>query len=177
MKLEVRRTFTWVEEQEIKAWIRHTMPLRRVAGAAVVTNPCAGRYAEDLSEAIKASVDTPTASSIMPLCMLYTITHLASLSAEAAITADTGNNAEVYRLNSGMLAEGRDADVIIDACAGEPHNDAREAIASGDVPAIAGIISDGIPRFIGGSRNSAAAIWSAHVAQCRFPAAFDAASH
>lgn len=57
MKLEVRRTFTWVDEQEVEAGIRHTMPLRRVAVAAVVTNPYAGRYAEDLNEAIEASVD------------------------------------------------------------------------------------------------------------------------
>lgn len=127
------------------------------------------------------ATDTPTGSGIMPLGMLYTITHLASLgglSPEAAIAAATGNNAKVYRLNSGMLAEGRDADVvIIDACAGGAHDDALEAIASGDVPAIAGVISDGIPRFIGRSRNTPAAIRSAHVAQCRLPATFDAASH
>ena len=49
----------------------------------------------------------------MPLGMLYTISHLASLGGmppEQAIAAATGNNARVYRLNSGSC--GRDATPI-----------------------------------------------------------------
>ena len=49
----------------------------------------------------------------MPLGMMYTITHLASLTdmpVEHAIAAATGNKAKVYNLNSGFLAEGKDAD-------------------------------------------------------------------
>ena len=45
----------------------------------------------------------------MPLGMLYTISHLASLTdipSSWAIAAATGNNARVYRLNSGFLAPG-----------------------------------------------------------------------
>ena len=52
------------------------------------------------------ATDTPTGSGIMPLGMLYTISHLASLTdmpVEWAIAAATGNNARVYRLNSGFL--------------------------------------------------------------------------
>jgi enamidase len=68
------------------------------------------------------ATDTPTGSGIMPLGMMYTITHLASLTdmpVEWAIAAATGNNARVYRRNSGFLAAGKDADVvIIDACVG-----------------------------------------------------------
>src|SRR5690606_16379304 len=74
------------------------------------------------------ATDTPTGSGIMPLGMLYTITHLASLSdmpAEMAIAAATGNNARVYKRNSGFIAEGKDADiVIIDSCVGGSKNDA-----------------------------------------------------
>ncbi len=56
------------------------------------------------------ATDTPTGSGIMPLGMMYTITHLASLTdmpVETAIAAATGNNARVYRLNSGFLKAGQ----------------------------------------------------------------------
>src|SRR5205085_6364349 len=48
--------------------------------------------------------DTPTGSGIMPLGMLYTIAHLASLTdmpAEHFVCAATGSNARVYDLDSG----------------------------------------------------------------------------
>jgi imidazolonepropionase-like amidohydrolase len=68
------------------------------------------------------ATDTPTGNGIMPLGMLYTISHFASLGRaepEIAIAAATGNNARVYRLNSGILLPGRHANVVvIDACAG-----------------------------------------------------------
>ena len=61
----------------------------------------------------------------MPLGMLYTISHLASLGKivpEVAVAAATGNNARVYRLNSGMIAQGRDADIVlVDSCMGGPR--------------------------------------------------------
>ena len=60
------------------------------------------------------ATDTPTGSGMMPLGMLYTIAHLASLTdmpPNGAIAAATGNNAGVYRLNTGYLRPGRDADV------------------------------------------------------------------
>jgi len=50
--------------------------------------------------------DTPTGSGIMPLGMLYTIAHLASLAdvaPELAIAAATGSNARIYGLESGVL--------------------------------------------------------------------------
>jgi enamidase len=56
-------------------------------------------------ERLLIATDTPTGSGIMPLGMFYTISHLASLGhmpPEQAIAAATGNNATVYRLNSGF---------------------------------------------------------------------------
>src|SRR5215831_8413304 len=50
------------------------------------------------------ATDTPTGSGVMPLGMLYTIAHLASLGGvapELAIAAATGSNARAYRLNCG----------------------------------------------------------------------------
>ena len=64
----------------------------------------------------------------MPLGMMYTITHLASLTdmpVETAIAAATGNNAEVYRPQlAASCRPGKDADVVmLDACVGGSKND------------------------------------------------------
>lgn len=104
------------------------------------------------------ATDTPTGSGIMPLGMMYTITHLASLAdipVEWAIAAATGNNARTYRLNSGFIAPGRDADiVVIDACLGGSKDNALSALANGDIAAVSALVTDGVPRFVGRSRNT-----------------------
>ena len=77
---------------------------------------------------------------IMPLGMMYTITHLASLTGmpvEWAIAAATGNNATVYRRNSGFLRAGKDADVvIIDSCVGGSKHDPLDSLRNGDIAAV-----------------------------------------
>lgn len=132
-------------------------------------------------ERLLIATDTPTGSGIMPLGMLYTISHLASLTripAEWAIAAATGNNADVYRLNSGYLRAGRDADVVvIDACAGGSTETALDALRNGDIAAVAAVVSDGVPRFVGRSRNTPAAIRDVRVAQNRLPRDFSGAAH
>lgn len=132
-------------------------------------------------ERLLIATDTPTGSGIMPLGMLYTISHLASLGGmppEQAIAAATGNNARVYRLNSGLLGVGRDADVVlIDACAGGSQGDALSALRNGDIPAVAAVFSDGIPRFVGRSRNTPAAIRTARVAECKLMQDFSSRAH
>ena len=125
------------------------------------------------------ATDTPTGSGIMPLGMMYTITHLASLSdmpVEWAIAAATGNNARVYGLNSGFLQAGRDADVVLlDACQGGSKTTALDALRNGDIAAVAAVITDGTPRFIGRSRNTPAPIKKVRVAACRLPRDFSGA--
>ncbi|TCT06151.1 amidohydrolase family protein [Aquabacter spiritensis] len=132
-------------------------------------------------ERLLIATDTPTGSGIMPLGMFYTISHLASLGGmppERAIAAATGNNAEVYRLNSGRLEEGRDADVVlIDACAGGSKTDALSALVNGDVPAVGAVVTAGIPRFVGRSRNTPAAMKPVRVAHCTLPFDFSGAAH
>jgi enamidase len=132
-------------------------------------------------ERLLIATDTPTGSGIMPLGMLYTISHLASLGGmppEQAIAAATGNNARVYRLNSGIVGVGRDADVVlIDACAGGSQPDASSALRNGDVPAVAAVFTDGVPRFVGRSRNTPAAIRNVRVAHCALPRDFSGAAH
>lgn len=128
------------------------------------------------------ATDTPTGSGIMPLGMMYTITHLASLGSkmpvEKAIAAATGNNARVYKRNSGFIAPGKDADiVIIDACVGGSKNDALSSIENGDIAAVAAVITDGIPRFVGRSRNTPASMKTVRVIQNNLPQDFSGAAH
>jgi enamidase len=127
------------------------------------------------------ATDTPTGSGIMPLGMMYTISHLASLGnmpPEMAIAAATGNNARVYRRNSGFLQVGKDADVVlIDACVGGSKNDALSALENGDIAAVAAVITDGIPRFVGRSRNTPAPMKSIRIAQNRVPQDFGGSAH
>ncbi len=52
MQLPVKRWFTFVDETEDPSG---NDPLRKVAVVAVVANPCAGRYVEDLKPMIEAS--------------------------------------------------------------------------------------------------------------------------
>lgn len=127
------------------------------------------------------ATDTPTGSGIMPLGMMYTITHLASLAdlpVEWAIAAATGNNARTYRLNSGFIAPGRDADiVIIDACLGGSKNDALSALSNGDVAAVSALVTDGVPRFVGRSRNTPEGIRKVRVVRNSVPQDFSGAAH
>ena len=127
------------------------------------------------------ATDTPTGSGIMPLGMLYTITHLCSLmnmSVESAIAAATGNNATVYGINSGFLKPGKEADVVIlDACVGGSKDNATDAIRNGDIPAVAAVVTAGIPRFVGKSRNTPAPMKSVRVIQNTGPQDFTGSAH
>ena len=128
------------------------------------------------------ATDTPTGSGIMPLGMLYTISHLASLgrpmAPEMAIAAATGNNARVYQRNAGFIAAGKDADIVlIDACVGGSRNDALSSLSNGDIPAVAAVVTDGVPRFVGRSRNTPASIKTVRVATNRLPHDFSGAGH
>lgn len=122
-------------------------------------------------ERLLIATDTPTGSGIMPLGMFYTISHLVSLGGmapEIAVAAATGNNARIFRLNSGVLAAGRDADVVlIDACDGGSQTDALSGLRNGDIPAVGAVITDGVPRFVGRSRNTPATTRKVRVAQSR----------
>jgi enamidase len=127
------------------------------------------------------ATDTPTGSGIMPLGMLYTIAHIASLTdiaPEQAICAATGSNARVYRLNSGILSPGKDADVVlIDAPDGGTQTTALAAIKHGDIAAVGAVVSGGVPRFVGRSRNTPATTAKVRVAVCNIPQDFSGAGH
>ncbi len=125
----------------------------------------------DQFDRLLIATDTPTGSGIMPLGMMYTITHLASLTdmpVEHAIAAATGNNARVYNLNAGFIAEGKDADVLVlDACVGGTKTEALDGLTNGDIVAVCAVVTDGIPRFVGRSRNTPAGNRKVRVAESR----------
>ena len=135
----------------------------------------------DVFERVLIATDTPTGSGVMPLGMLYTIAHLASLGhvePERAIAAATGNNARIYGLNSGRVAPGSDADlVLLDAPDGGSKSDALDAIQNGDIAAVGAVVTGGEPHFVGRSRNSPATMRNVRVAVCRVPMSYAAASH
>src|SRR6201991_2035456 len=117
------------------------------------------------------ATDTPTGSGIMPLGILYTMAHLASLTTmtpEQAICAASGNNARVYRLDSGLLKAGHAADIVLlDAPDGGTQDNALDAIRHGDIAAIGAVVTAGVPRFVGRSRNTPATTRTARVAVSR----------
>jgi enamidase len=127
------------------------------------------------------ATDTPTGSGVMPLGMLYTIAHCASLTElapEHFICAASGSNARVYGLDSGFLCPGQAADIVlIDAPDGGTQKTALAAIKHGDIAAIGGVITAGIPRFIGRSRNTPATMRTARVVKSCVPQDFASAAH
>jgi enamidase len=127
------------------------------------------------------ATDTPTGSGIMPLGMLYTIAHLSSLTdmpPEQFICAATGNNAKVYGLDSGFVSVGKAADIVlIDAPDGGTQDNALAAIKHGDIAAIGAVITAGIPRFVGRSRNTPATTRKAQVVRSRVMQDFTATTH
>jgi enamidase len=69
----------------------------------------------------------------------------------------------VYRLNRGLVAEGREADLVIcDAPIGSVAGDALAALAAGDLPGISMVLIDG-KITIGRSRNTPPAARAAEV--------------
>jgi enamidase len=112
-----------------------------------------------LARVVLAS-DTPTGTGVMPLGVLKTIceiSSLAGLAPETAVALATGNNADVWNLDTGRIAVGRPADlVVLDAPWGSAAADALGAIAIGDIPGISAVIVDGQVRTLR-SRNTPAA--------------------
>ena len=56
MNIKLRRSYAITEERHEEAGRAAVRPLRRVAAIAVVENPCAGHYVDDLKPMIEASV-------------------------------------------------------------------------------------------------------------------------
>ncbi|MGH6671648.1 MAG: amidohydrolase family protein [Xanthobacteraceae bacterium] len=152
------------------------------AGNLRTTLLCARLAAQhDAFDRFIIGTDTPTGSGIMPLGMLYTIAHCASLTdmpAEHFVCAATGSNARVYELDSGLLAPGHAADIVlIDAPDGGTQETALAAIKHGDIAAIGAVVTAGVPRLVGRSRNTPPTTRKARVARSTVMQDFSAAPH
>jgi enamidase len=127
------------------------------------------------------ATDTPTGTGVIPLGMLYTIAHCASLTdmpPEKFVCAASGNNARVYGLDSGFLTAGKAADIVlIDAPDGGTQETALGAIKNGDIAAVGAVITAGVPRFVGRSRNTPPTTRKARVVRSAVPQDFSAAGH
>lgn len=101
--------------------------------------------------------DAPSGSGIIPLGILRTISQIAALSgipAQEAIAMATGNTARTFGLNTGLIAEGKEADlVMMDAPLGSVGATALAAINAGDLPGIALVMIDGAVK-VTKSRNT-----------------------
>ena len=101
--------------------------------------------------------DSPAGSGVQPLGMLRATSWVAALGGvdpASAVAAATGNVAALHGLNTGVIAPGREADLLVmDAPLGSQADDALGAFAIGDTPAVVSAIIDGKPRFTK-SRNT-----------------------
>lgn len=95
--------------------------------------------------------DAPSGTGIIPLGIIRNICQVSSISGvapEMAICMATGNTAKVYDLNTGTIAVGKEADIVImDAPLGSVGGNALEAIAAGDIPGISAVLIDGRVAF------------------------------
>jgi enamidase len=116
--------------------------------------------------------DAPSGTGVIPLGVLRTLSLLAGLGGldpAEAVACATGNTARVFKLDVGVIAEGRPADLVIcDAPVGSIAADALEALAAGDLPGISMVLIDGTP-VIGRSRNTPPAGRAAEVVTGRGP--------
>jgi len=91
--------------------------------------------------------DAPSGTGVVPLGILRVMNLLASLTPirpEEAVCMATGNTARVHKLNRGIIAEGREADLVVtDAPMGSVGDDALAAIEAGDTPAVSMVMVDG----------------------------------
>jgi enamidase len=101
--------------------------------------------------------DSPAGSGVQPLGMLRTMSWAAALGGldpAEAVAAATGNVATLHDLNVGIIAVGREADLlVVDAPLGSQAKDALGALVVGDTLAVASAVIDGKARFTK-SRNT-----------------------
>ncbi len=99
--------------------------------------------------------DMPSGTGVLPLGIIRTISFIAStagIPAEISVCAATGNTARIFGLMEGIIREGKPADIIVlDTPYGSSASNALEAFYIGDIPGIAMVMIDGVPR-IGRSR-------------------------
>jgi enamidase len=126
-------------------------------------NPRTGLYAmrtmRELGKDAQLTIgtDAPAGSGVQPLGMLRMVSLLASLGevpAEQVWAWASGNVARVRRLDTGRIAPGMSADlVLMDRPQGSDGRDVLDALGKGDLAGIGMVLTEGVQR-IGRSRNT-----------------------
>ncbi|HXU89703.1 MAG TPA: amidohydrolase family protein [Methylomirabilota bacterium] len=151
---------TSLDEEGLRTLVRETdMALQLVQAGNLRSALFIVRLAREAGVLARVCVgsDTPTGTGVMPMGVLKSVCELASLGdlpPETVIALATGNNARAFRLDTGTIAVGRPADLVVcDAPAASMAADALTAIARGDIPGISAVIIDGEVR-VARSRNT-----------------------
>ena len=91
--------------------------------------------------------DAPSGTGVVTLGILRNLAIIASQSQvapEMAICMATGNTAKLYGLNRGVIAPGKEADLVfMDTPMGSPGKDLLGALTEGDTPGVSIIMVDG----------------------------------
>lgn len=91
--------------------------------------------------------DAPSGTGVVTLGILRNIAHLASMGGiapELAVCMATGNTAKLYGLNRGVIAPGKEADLVfMDAPIGCPASDLLGCLKEGDTPGVSIVMVDG----------------------------------
>ena len=167
---------TSMSEREIDALVATRMALEIVHCGNGKTALHALRRAREAkaTDRIIIGLDAPSGTGVVPLGILRVLAHLVSLgevAPEEAVCMATGNTARVYKLPTGVIAPGRDADLcIVDAPIGSQGRTALEALQVGDLFGVSMILIDGQVK-IGRSRNTPPATRAAEVVRGQGPAA------
>lgn len=112
---------------------------------------------KDMLDRIIFGNDAPSGTGLIPLGILRNICFAASVSdidPAKAICMASGNTAKVYGLNTGIIAPGKEADIILmDTPMGSVGKNALEAIQAGDIPGVSMVLIDG-KVLVNKSRNT-----------------------
>ena len=91
--------------------------------------------------------DAPSGTGVIPLGLLRTLNLICSLGEvppEIAVGMATGNTAKVFGLNRGLIAPGKEADLVfLDASMGSVGEDLLSCLSAGDNPGISIVMVDG----------------------------------
>ena len=112
-----------------------------------------GLAARDRLDRLLIGTDTPTGYGVTSLGVLKTIGDICSLAGVAPETAwavASGQGAAAFGSDGNVLRQGAVADlVVMDASLGSVHDTALDAIAAGEFPGVAVVITDGAVRVRG----------------------------
>jgi len=91
--------------------------------------------------------DAPSGTGVIPLGLLRTLNLICALGdipPELAVCMATGNTARVFSLNRGIIAPGKEADLVfLDASMGSVGDDLLSCLVAGDNPGISMVMVDG----------------------------------